>query len=71
MLKGYRTIVFNAIMLAVMILAQQGIITPEQSPTGDQVNVFLDNLDAVLAAVWGIGNVALRVVTNTPVGQKE
>lgn len=71
MLKGYRTIVFNAIMLAVMVLAQQGVITPEQSPDGEAVNAFLDNLDAVLAALWGIGNVGLRMVTNTPVGQKE
>jgi hypothetical protein len=70
-LKGYRTIVFNAIMLGIMILAQQGVITPEQSPSGEAVNAFLDNLDAILATLWGVGNVALRVVTNTPVGQKE
>lgn len=70
MLKGYRTIIFNAIMLAVMVATQAGIFTPEQAPDQAAVNLFLDNLDGVLTFVWGVGNVALRLVTNTAVGQK-
>lgn len=71
MLKGYRTIVFNAIMLLVMVASQAGWLTPEQVPDSATINLFLDNLDGVLTVLWGIGNIALRFVTNTPALQKE
>lgn len=69
MFKGYRTIVFNAIMLVLMLAAQQGWIGADDSPTGEEVNAWLDSLDAVLTGAWGVGNIALRFVTNTSVGK--
>lgn len=68
-LKGYRTIVFNVIMLGFMLAAQQGWIGTEDSPTGEQVNSWLDNLEAVLTGLWGVGNIGLRLITNTPPGK--
>lgn len=70
MLKGYRTIIFNLVMPGLMILSTTGVIGAGESPTADEVNVFLDNLDGVLTAVWGIGNLVLRKVTTGPVGSK-
>lgn len=71
MLKGWRTVVFNGIMLIAMIGTQSGWWTSEEAPTGESVNVFLDNLDGVLTFVWGLGNIGLRMVTNTPVGKSK
>lgn len=68
-LKGYRTIVFNVIMLGFMIATQQGWIGSEDAPTGEQVSGWLDHLDAVLTGLWAVGNIALRFATNTPVGK--
>ena len=67
MFKGWRTIIFNAIMLAAMFGAQAGWWTPEQGPSGEDVNKFLDSLEIVLTFVWGGGNVALRAITNTSI----
>lgn len=64
-LKGYRTIVFNLIMTIVMVLAMW---SPGESwPTQPEVNAFLDSLEIVLTFVWGLGNIVLRAITNTPI----
>lgn len=70
-LKGYRTVLFNLIMTAAMVASMQGWIGAEQQPGADSVNLFLDNLEGVIAAVMGVGNIVLRFVTTTPIGQKE
>lgn len=69
-LKGYRTVIFNLIMTAAMVASMQGWIGDGERPTADSVNAFLDNLEGVLAGVWGVGNIVLRFVTTTPIGQK-
>ncbi len=57
-------------MTGIMIASIAGWITPEQAPEAEAVNVFLDNLDGVVAAVWGTGNLVLRGVTTGPVGTR-
>lgn len=69
--KGYRTVLFNLIMTAAMIASMQGWIGPGEQPDATAVNLFLDNLEGFLTAIWGVGNLVLRAVTTTPLGQKE
>lgn len=57
MLKGWRTIVWNILMGSATGGSLIAGIKPE----------FL----AVLAAGWSLGGVILRIITTTPVGQKE
>lgn len=68
-LTGYRTLLFNAIMAAVLIF---NAASPEtEVPTAEEVSGFLDqllaNLDSIIAVV---GNIILRFFTKTPVGEK-
>lgn len=71
MLKGYRTVIFNTLMALLMILSATGVITPEEVPDGETVNVFLDNLEAVIGGVTVVVNIILRKMTNTPLGSSE
>lgn len=66
-MKGYRTILFNLLMSVMMLGATWGIDTGLDEGS---VNAFLDALDVVITFVWGIGNLWLRAITDTPVGQK-
>lgn len=65
-MKGYRTIIFNALMLLLATLSWSGVEVPD----AEAVNAFLDHLDAVVLFAAPIGNAVLRVITDTPVGQK-
>ena len=68
MLKGYRTIIFNVVMTALMVLKMW---KPDiEIPGAEEISGGLDMLDAGLAFVWGLGNLFFRVITNTAVGQK-
>lgn len=71
MFKGWRTVIFNAIMLIAMAGTQAGWWGADEAPTGESVNVFLDNLEGVLTFVWGLGNVGLRMITSTPIGKSK
>lgn len=71
MFKGWRTIIFNVIMLGFMIASQTGMIGADQVPTGEAVSGWLDNLDLVLSGIWGVGNLGLRMITDTSVGKSE
>jgi hypothetical protein len=68
-LKGYRTILFNVIMtvLTFVTLWNPGA----EVPTGPEVTEGLIQLETALAFVWGLGNIILRAVTNTPIFRKE
>lgn len=70
-MKGYRTILFNAIMFLVALLATTGVISGDLIPDAGAVNTFLDHLDAIILFLAPLVNVGLRMVTNTAVGQKE
>ncbi len=68
MLKGYKTIIFNAVMTAVMFKRVWGV---EVEVTEDMIASGLDALDAGLVALWGIGNAILRSVTNSSIFNKD
>jgi len=68
-MKGYKTILFNVVMAA---LAALRVLSPESVlPSDVDVNAALEAIDAALAAVLIIGNLILRAVTSTKIGQKE
>ena len=71
MLKGWRTIVFNAVMTLIMTLS---LWSPEQAanlPGVEQVNELINESEKLIATIWGFGNVVLRAITNTPLGKKD
>lgn len=57
-MKGYRTVAFNVVMGLGMIF---GIDAAELEPA--QVDLALDGG----MALWGLGNVLLRAITNTSI----
>jgi len=64
-MKGYRTIIFNVIMaIAALVTLLTGT-----SVVGD-VTKLADGVDLILEgiiAVWAIGSVWLRMVTDSPI----
>ncbi len=68
-LKGFKTIAFNVIMVVVMGVR---VINPEaELPDEAAVEATVMSLDAALTAVWGIGNIILRAITDSPIFSKE
>lgn len=66
-MKGYRTLIFNFLMGAVILLSQTlGFDAPEES----QVNQFLDALDVIMSVVTVIGNIFFRFISDTSIGRK-
>jgi hypothetical protein len=69
MLKGYRTIIFNVIMSAFMLISLWSPST--ELPSGEEVKGALEQLDLALAFFWGLGNIILRAITDTPIFKKD
>ena len=69
-MKGYRTIVFNIIMAALMMLSTFGVLAPSDTPDGSTVDALLDHVDALIASGTVIVNLILRFKTDTKVGSK-
>lgn len=73
-LKGFKTIIFNGLMVVVFALNQFGAFGAEAVPTPDGVDAVLtgglDAVDKVLALLTAIGNAALRFGVNTTVFKK-
>lgn len=69
MLKGYKTVIFNALMMILMIAKQ---MYPEtEIPDEEKIKGAIDMLDLIITSVWGIGNFALRAKTNSPIFKKD
>ncbi|KKK82669.1 hypothetical protein LCGC14_2801100 [marine sediment metagenome] len=67
-MKGFKTIAFNVIMLIIMGVR---VINPEaELPDEATVEATVLSLDAGLTALWGIGNIILRGVTDSPIFKK-
>jgi len=67
-MKGYKTVAFNVIMTALMVIS---LWSPGSDlPDAGTINKLLGDLEGVITAVWGIGNVVLRAVTDTPIFKK-
>ena len=69
-MKGYRTVLFNALMALIALLGSMGIIEGSEAPDAGAVNAFLDNIEAVVLFVTPFGNMILRWLTTGPVGTK-
>jgi hypothetical protein len=57
-MKGYKTIIFNAVMLFAGIFGAE--ISPDLAGRAAEAFVLL----------WGVGNVGLRAVTDSPIFRK-
>lgn len=66
-MKGYRTIIFNVLMLGVFLANQ---FSGDLGITEEQIGVASDVIDKLIGAALVFGNVGLRLVTDTPVGKK-
>lgn len=71
-MKGYKTVIFNSVMTLAMLAK---VFNPESDvdPTvaADTASQGVDVVMAGGAALWGIGNVLLRSVTNSPIFKKD
>jgi hypothetical protein len=67
-LKGYRTVLFNLLMTVIMVLS---LWKPGEAwPGAEAINSFLDSFEVAFAFLWGLGNMILRAVTDTPIFKK-
>lgn len=74
-LKGFKTIIFNAALIAIFALNQVGAFGAEHpAPTADVVdatlNAGLESVDKILGLIGAIGNAVLRFGANTTVFKK-
>jgi len=69
MLKGYKTIIVNALLLSYAVFK---VVVPD-SPNVDprEVVTHINNLDSLLVAGAAVVNMALRAVTTSPVFKKD
>jgi len=71
-LKGYRTLIVNAILALVGIFVALGVLSPSEAAGVTQESVSA-NLDAIIGALGIAGaavNILLRLVTNTKAGKQ-
>jgi hypothetical protein len=67
-LKGFKTIAFNVLMGATMLIR---FFNPEtQVPDVEEVTAAVDAVGASLTAIWGFGNMWLRAITDSPIFKK-
>ena len=68
MLKGYRTIIFNVIMTVLLMIR---LWQPDiELPSEGDISAGLDLIDKALVFVWGLGNLIIRIITDTPIFRK-
>jgi uncharacterized membrane protein len=59
-LKGWKTVLFNALVFLVGVADMMGIVLPEN---------FADDLNGAILAIVGVVGVTLRAFTNTQIGK--
>ncbi len=68
-LKGFRTVIFNIIMGAIMVIRA---FNPEaELPDEVAVQGAVDAVDAAISSVWLVGNLILRAITDSSIFKKE
>lgn len=68
-MQGYRTVVFNCIMLVFLVVR---VLNPEVIvPDTDQINEWLNGIDAGILALTTIGNIILRAITSAPIFNRQ
>lgn len=70
-MKGYKTVIFNVVMSAIMVFTLWNQEAAQDLPSAAEVQGLIDQGETWITAVWAIGNVMLRAVTNTAIFQKE
>jgi hypothetical protein len=69
MLEGKKTIIFNVVMGAIMMVRA---MNPDAELPGEEaVNTGIDSMNVALTAIWGVGNLILRAITSAPVFWKK
>lgn len=69
MMKGFRTVLFNAVMAVVMIV--KAINPDAELPDEVAVTASIDAVELAIGLVWSIGNLFLRAITDSPIFKKE
>lgn len=68
-IKGYKTVIFNIFMAIVMVVR---VTNPDaELPDEASIGAAVDAMLVGLTAVWGVGNIILRAVTNSSIFNKE
>jgi hypothetical protein len=69
LIKGYKTVVFNAFMAVVMVVR---VMMPDvELPADEALKEAGDSVTAALAVFWAAGAVMIRAVTNSPIFKKK
>jgi len=67
-LKGYKTVVFNVVMAGIALVH---VFNPgAELPGAEAVQGATDSFMAGVAAIWGVGGVVLRALTNSTMFKK-
>jgi hypothetical protein len=68
-MKGWKTVLFNAVMVVIALVTT---LNPDaEKPDAAAVQGAIDTGEAAFATIWGVGNVILRALTNSPIFKKE
>ena len=67
-MKGYKTIIFNVLMLLVFIL---NTFKPELGITTDDATAAAEGINQMIIIVTALGNLILRHFTNSTVAYKK
>jgi len=69
MFKGYKTVAFNVLMSLVTIIT---MFNPgSELPDAETVQGGINAVEAAVVAVWTVGNLILRAVTDSPIFKKD
>jgi len=70
-LKGYRTVLVNAVIALVGVLTAFGVVPIDQLPSAETLTANFDAVIGGVAVIVAGVNFVLRMVTSTPVGKSE
>ena len=67
-MKGYKTVAFNVVMTVIALVA---VFNPgAELPDAAAVQATVDLVDAGFMSLWGIVNLILRGITDSPIFNK-
>lgn len=69
MMKGFRTVIFNIVMVIVMVI--KAVYPESELPDEETVASTVDAVEVAIGMVWSTGNLILRAVTDSPIFKKE
>lgn len=69
MFKGYKTVIFNLVMLLIAI--SKALNPDAETPDATAVSTGVDQFLLGLSAVWTIGALLIRAFTHSPIFKRE